>query len=181
MSITIWDKTFEPYFSRLQIENAVNRLADEINRDYAGQEVVLIGVLDGVVLFFSDLTRRLKFDVTIELIKLKSYHGTSSTGTIKELIGFSQNLEGKKILIAEDIIDTGQTLQHLFKMLEKKSPASIEVVTLLLKPEVFGEKFPIKYVGKKIENKFVVGFGMDYDGKGRQLPDIYAASEQTPT
>ncbi|MEO9474256.1 MAG: hypoxanthine phosphoribosyltransferase [Cyclobacteriaceae bacterium] len=177
MSITIWDKTFEPYISSLQIEKVINRLTDEINRDYAGQEVVLIGVLDGVILFFSDLTRRLKFDVTIELIKLKSYDGTSSTGTVKELIGFNQNLKGKKILIVEDIIDTGKTLEHLLKMLEKKSPASIEVVTLLLKPEVFGEKFPIKYVGKKIENKFVVGFGMDYDGKGRQLPDIYAASE----
>ncbi|MFY0601206.1 MAG: hypoxanthine phosphoribosyltransferase [Cyclobacteriaceae bacterium] len=171
-------KRFDTYITHEEIKTVVKRLALKINQDYEGREVVLLGVLDGVVVFLADLMRELQIELSIELIKLKSYSGTESTGSVKEFIGLSQSLENKHVLIVEDIIDTGETLQYLLQQLEKEQAGSVEIVTLLLKEEVFCEKFPIKYVGKKIENKFVLGFGMDFDGWGRQLPDIYALKGQ---
>lgn len=174
--ITIQDKQFEIFISQKEIQDTVNELSIAINNSYSGKQVVIIGILDGAILFLSDLIRKLNFDVTIELIKLKSYVGTKSLGTISELIGITQQLEGKHVLIAEDIVDTGNTISHLLATLrDHHKVASVEIATLLLKEDVFGEKFAIKYVGKKIADKFVVGYGMDFNGQGRQLPDIYVA------
>jgi hypoxanthine phosphoribosyltransferase len=170
-------KRFRPYIHKEEIEQIIGSLAEKINADYKGADLVILGVLDGVILFLADLIRQLNMNVTLELIKLKSYTGTSSSGEVKEMIGITSNLNGKKVLIVEDIIDTGHTLTHLLKKMGNLETESIEIVTLLLKEEVFKEKFKIKYVGKKIENKFVVGFGMDMDGAGRQIPEIYIAIE----
>lgn len=173
----IQGKPFEVYIDKREIEKTILALSERINKDYEGLDLVIIGVLDGVVLFLGDLIKKLDIDLTLELIKLKSYSGSQSTGEVKEVIGISQSLKGKHILIVEDIIDTGLTLEFLLNMLKKEDFESLEIVSLLLKEDVFKEKFPIKYVGKKIANKFVVGYGMDFDGRGRHFPDIYACNE----
>lgn len=175
--ITLSQKQFQPYIRQVELEQILENLAEKINEDYQDSEVVVLGVLDGVILFLSDLIRRLKINLSVELVKLKSYDGTQSSGEVKQLVGVTSDLQNKKILVVEDIIDTGLTLTHLLQTLKKHGCESIEIVTLLLKEDVFKEKFPIKYVGKKIENKFVVGYGMDIDGAGRQLPEIYVATE----
>ncbi len=175
--ITLNQKQFQPYIRQVELEQILENLAEKINEDYQDSEVVVLGVLDGVILFLSDLIRRLKINLSVELVKLKSYDGTQSSGEVKQLVGVTSDLQNKKILVVEDIIDTGLTLTHLLQTLKKHGCESIEIVTLLLKEDVFKEKFPIKYVGKKIENKFVVGYGMDIDGAGRQLPEIYVATE----
>lgn len=175
--VSILDKAFVKHTSKEEIDDIVENLSDQINSDYQNESVVIIAVLDGVILFLADLIRKLDIDLTLELVKLKSYSGTQSTGKVEQLIGTTKSLKGKHVLIVEDIIDTGNTLTYLLDLIRTKNPKSIQIATLLLKEEVFGEKFPIKYVGKKIENKFVVGYGMDFDDQGRQLSEIYVAIE----
>ncbi|WP_258102538.1 hypoxanthine phosphoribosyltransferase [Marinoscillum sp. MHG1-6] len=175
--LQLGDLSFESYIGKKEIRKTVKQLAKAINKDYSGKEVILVGVLDGVVLFLADLLKKLDLEIKLELVRLKSYHGTNSTGTIEEVVGLKADLKGRHVLVVEDIIDTGQTLSVFLPKLENQRPASLEVASLLLKEEVFDKKFPVKYVGKKIENKFVVGYGMDYQGLGRQLRQIYAVSD----
>lgn len=176
-TVVLHDKTFEIFLVENEIRQAIEKMADQINQDYKGNELVVVGVLDGAFMVLSDLLKLLKIPVSLELVKLKSYEGEVSSGTIRKLMGLNSKLDHMHVLVVEDIIDTGKTLQYVLKLLQEHEPASVKVATLLLKEEVFQNKFPIHYRGMSIPNKFVVGYGMDYDRLGRQLKDIYAIKE----
>ncbi|MEQ8415185.1 MAG: hypoxanthine phosphoribosyltransferase [Imperialibacter sp.] len=166
-------KEFEPYIDRSQISNRLNELAEQIDTDYAGKSLVMLAVLNGAFIFAGDLIRLLKVDAEVSFVKLKSYRGTASTGEVQTLIGLMHELKDREVLIVEDIIDTGRTMSKLLEMVWEQSPASVKVCTLLVKPDVFKNKYQLDYVGFSIPDKFVVGYGLDYDELGRQLPDIY--------
>jgi len=171
--IQILDKTFEPYISSDNIQKYIAKVAEKIDADYRDKDPLLLGILNGSFMFASDLMKALTIDPEISFIKLASYEGTSSTGKVEELIGINENIEGRHIIIIEDIVDTGNTLEKIIKLLEAKKSASVEIVTLLYKPEAYTKNHDVKYVGTEIPNKFVVGYGLDYDGKGRSLEEIY--------
>ncbi len=170
-------KEFEAYISYESILERTNQIADRINLDYAGKRPLFLGVLNGVFMFAADLMKGITLPAEISFIKLSSYQGTTSTENIKELIGLKENIKDKDIIIIEDIIDTGETIFHVIKKLQELGPRSVEIATLLLKPEVFNKNISIKYVGFKIPHKFVIGYGLDYDGQGRNLKDIYQIKE----
>ncbi|WP_421873121.1 hypoxanthine phosphoribosyltransferase [Marinoscillum sp.] len=176
-SVTLHDKEFDLLIPKKEIKQSIKAMAEQINQDYLGKEVCVVGVLDGAFMVLSSLLKRLNLNISLELVKLKSYEGQSSSGEVKKLLGLTTSLQGKHVLVVEDIVDTGHTLQYIMDLIESHSPASVEIATLLIKPDVFQDKFPVRYQGLAIPNKFVVGFGMDYDGQGRQLPDIYAATD----
>jgi len=171
--MTINNKEFEQYIERNQISDRLNELAEQIDADYAGKSVVMLAVLNGAFIFAGDLIRLLKVDAEVSFVKLKSYRGTASTGEVQTLIGLMHELKDREVLIVEDIIDTGRTMSKLLEMVWEQSPASVKVCTLLVKPDVFKNKYRLDYVGFSIPDKFVVGYGLDYDELGRQLPDIY--------
>lgn len=172
--IVLHDKKFELFIEKKAIKDAVVNIADQINEDFKGRDIVVLGVLDGAFMVLADLLKKLRVNVSLELVKLKSYEGQNTTGEVRKLMGLTSSLEGKHIVIMEDIIDSGLTLGYVLDLLNAQSPASISVATLLLKPDVFKNRFKIDYTGISIPDRFVVGYGMDYDGQGRQLPDIYA-------
>ncbi len=176
-TIVLEDKTFDLFLESKEIKEGVKRIAGQINADYDGREVLILGVLDGAFMVLSDLLKRLDLKVSLELVKLKSYEGERSSGTIRKLTGLTSSLKDCEVVIVEDIIDTGFTLEYLIKLVNDQEPRSVKIATLLLKEEVFGDRFPIDYVGFSIPNKFVVGYGMDYNGQGRQLKHIYAVKE----
>lgn len=172
-SVILKDKTFKPYLSADEIAEAVKATAVKINQDFEGKEVLFIAILNGSFIFAADLVRYINVKHTISFVKVASYEGMSSTGTVKKIIGLMDALEGKHVVIIEDIVDTGNTLDKLLPTLLAEKPASLSLCTLLFKPEAFKANFEIAYVGKEIPNKFIVGYGLDYDGYGRNLPDIY--------
>lgn len=176
-SKTFFGKEFEPFIGASDIDAALARVAASLNHDFAGHEVIMLGVLDGAFMVMSDLVKKLDLKLYVDFIKFKSYHGQQSTGSVRELLGVSQPLGGKHIVVVEDIVDTGNTLSHLLELLASYQPASVSVAALLIKEEIFQGKFPVKYKGISIANRFVVGYGMDYDGLGRELPEIYAIKE----
>ena len=172
--IQVHDKQFEIYLSKADIAAAVQQIADGINADYAGEKVLLVAVLNGAFIFVADVMRCLTIDCEIEFIKTQSYEGMHSTGNVKMLLGLEKELKDQHIILLEDIVDTGNTLAALLDIFRKKQPKSLKVATLLLKSAAVQHKnLPLDYVGIDIPNKFVVGYGLDYDGCGRQYPDIY--------
>ena len=171
--IQILDKKFREYIPEDVINNKVIELAERINSDFAGKEVIFVGVLNGSFIFAADIFRRIRLKARITFIKLASYTGTSSTGEIRELIGWNENLKGKSVIIVEDIVDTGVTLEHTVDNLIIRDVKEISIVTLLLKPEAYRKNITIDYVGFEIPNEFVVGYGLDYNGEGRNLPSVY--------
>lgn len=171
--IQILDKKFREYIPEDVINNKVLELAERINSDFAGKEVIFVGVLNGSFIFAADLFRRIRLRARITFIKLASYAGTSSTGEIRELIGWNEDLKGKSVIIIEDIVDTGVTLEHTVDNLIIRNVKEISIVSLLLKPEAYGKKINIDYTGFEIPNEFVVGYGLDYNGEGRNLPSVY--------
>lgn len=171
--IQILDKTFEPYISSDDIQKYIGKVAEKIDADYRDKDPLMLGILNGSFMFASDLMKTLTIDPEISFIKLASYEGTTSTGQVEELIGINENIEGRHVIIIEDIVDTGNTLEKIIKLLEAKKSASVEIATLLYKPEAYTKNHDVKYVGTEIPNKFVVGYGLDYDGKGRSLEEIY--------
>jgi len=173
----VHDKEFETFISYESILDRTKEIADRINRDYADKKPLFIGVLNGVFMFVADLMKGIDLPTEISFIKLSSYENTGSTGTIKELIGLKENVKDMDIIIVEDIIDTGETIAHVIKKLKEFEPRSLEIATLLLKPDVFQKNIPLKYVGFKIPHKFVIGYGLDYNGLGRNLKDIYQIKE----
>ena len=170
--IQIQDKKFKEYLSTEQIDAGVTRLAEMIDKDYEGRDLIVLGILNGSFMFLSDLVKKMNIDPHISFVKLASYDGTSS-GEMKSLIGLGESLEGKNILIVEDIVDTGNTLEHLLSVISQEVPKSIKVATMFYKPLAYQKERPIEYVGIEIENLFVVGYGMDYDGLGRNLTSLY--------
>lgn len=176
-TIQLDDLQFELFLEKDQIKEAVKKIADQINQEYQGKEVLILGVLDGAFMVLSDLLKKLDLTISLELVKLKSYHGMESTGEVQKLLGLNSSLKDCEVIIVEDIIDTGQTLSYLLKLIKDQQPKSVKIASLLLKADVFNDQFPVDYVGFSIPDKFVVGYGMDYKGLGRQLKHIYIIKE----
>ncbi len=171
--VLIHDKVFTPFISREIIRQRILSLAGKINHDYAGKNPLMIGILNGSFIFAADLFRELAIESEISFIKLASYKGTSTTGHVVTAIGMEENLHGRHIIIVEDIVDTGKTLSAFLPEIHQRQPASVKIATFLTKPDAL--KFDVKadYCCFEIENKFVVGYGLDYDGLGRNFPDLY--------
>ncbi|MBK8807512.1 MAG: hypoxanthine phosphoribosyltransferase [Bacteroidales bacterium] len=171
--ITIHDKLFVKYIDYNSIKQKVKEIAVAISNDYSNKELVFICILNGAYMFASDLTKASTIESEIHFVKLSSYLGTKTSGIVSELIGLQIDIENKDVVVIEDIIDTGVTLQKIIEILQAKNPASVEVASLLFKPDTYKGQFKIKYFGFEIPDKFVVGYGLDYNNKGRTLKDIY--------
>lgn len=174
----IGDQHFELFISSEKIDGKIKELASSINEDYKDQNPLFLSILNGAFVFTADLFRQINIPAEVSFIKLKSYRRMESSGKIKELLGLEHNIFNRNILIVEDIVDTGKTLAHVLEEFEELGAKSLEVVTLLHKPNANKNQMPLKYVGFDIPNKFVVGYGLDYDGYGRNLKDIYKVVEQ---
>ena len=172
-TIQIKDKSFTTFITEDEILKDVSRVADEINRDLEGAEPLFLSVLNGSFMFTADLMKRVNIPCEISFVKLASYQGTSSTGKVKELVGLNEDIEGRTVVIVEDIIDTGFTMERLVETLRARNPKDIRIATLLVKPDKLQVKLDIDYVAMNIPNDFIVGYGLDYDGKGRNYRDIY--------
>jgi hypoxanthine phosphoribosyltransferase len=177
--VTYQGLTFEPYIRREEIAKQVYRLAQDIKRDYANKNPLFLCVLNGSFIFAADLFRACGLhDAEITFIRFKSYDGMSSTGNVKEIMGLSEDITGRHVLIVEDIIDSGITAAQLRKELAKQNPASVKMVSLLFKPESLTVGNAPEYVGFEIPPKFILGYGLDLDGLARNLPDIYVLKEK---
>ena len=171
--INIKGKTFEKYIDNEEINLIIKSLSQKINNDYSGKEICFIVVLNGAFIFATDLFKQIEGLPTISFIKLSSYDGLSSTGKVKELIGLNTDIKGKNVIIVDDIIDTGNTMELIVEMLKEKKLSSLEVCTLMFKPQSFKKDFNIKYFGREISDEFIIGYGLDFDEYGRNLKDIY--------
>jgi hypoxanthine phosphoribosyltransferase len=172
-TIKVHDKTFDIYLSEATIQERVKSLAETINKEYEGRRPLFIAILNGSFMFAADLFKHLTIDTEISFIKLASYKGMKSSGNVITSIGLDADLFGKEVVIIEDIVDTGKTLYNFLPKLNHQQPASLKIAALLHKPEA--TKFPLTldYIGFSIPDKFVVGYGLDYDGLGRNLREIY--------
>lgn len=175
--ITVKDKRFEPYLTGTEIDGQIQRLAAEINRDYIGKKPLFIAILNGSFMFASDLFKAINIEAEICFIKLASYKGTKSTGQVVTAIGLDTDIHNRHIIILEDIVDTGKTLNEFLPQLRHQQPATLELAVLLHKPYATVFPVPIKYLGFSIPDKFVLGYGLDYDGLGRNIPEIYQLKE----
>tara|TARA_Y100000589_G_scaffold329390_1_gene375795 strand:- start:45485 stop:46030 length:546 start_codon:yes stop_codon:yes gene_type:complete len=177
--VILHDKTFVPYLSESKIKEAIQSLANSINNDYTHSEKppVFISVLNGSFMFTADLLKEITIPCEVSFVKMASYQGTQSTGKVNELIGVDENLEGRDIILLEDIVDTGNTLLKLVDLLKAQKIKSLKICTLLFKPEPYHNQLPLDYIGIEIPNKFVVGYGLDYDNLGRNLKEIYVLTE----
>jgi hypoxanthine phosphoribosyltransferase len=172
--IHVIDKTFREFISEKEISNRIDEIAKRINSDFAGKDVVFLGILNGAFLFAADLFKRIDLKARISFVKLASYEGTKSSGTIKELIGWNEDIKNKYIIVIEDIVDTGNTLERIVDELVIRKATGIKIATLLFKPAAYTKNIPIDYIGFEIPNEFVIGYGLDYDGYGRNFPSIYS-------
>jgi len=173
--IKVNDKVFKPMITNAEIEKAIDGVAEKLNRDFKGCEdvPVLLCILNGSIMFTAELMKRLDFTLELVSMKLSSYVGTHSTGTTREVMGMTGDLNGKRVIIVEDIVDTGNTIVDLDKIVRSKGATDVKICTMLLKPEIYNKPLKLDYVGMEIPNDFIVGFGLDYDEHGRNLPDIY--------
>ncbi len=171
--VILHDLTFEPFISEAEIEKVVMALSVKIDKDYKDRNPILLIVLNGAFIFAADLVRRLSIPLRLDFVKVSSYDGTSSTGKLGEHFLWKMPLEGQDVLIIEDIVDTGHTLHHLNHKIKSQNPASVEIACLLIKPIAYKYPDVIKYQGMEIPNEFVVGYGLDYNGIGRDLGSIY--------
>ncbi|MBS1585630.1 MAG: hypoxanthine phosphoribosyltransferase [Bacteroidetes bacterium] len=176
-TIQVHDKTFTPYITAAQIQQRVKELGAQIDKDYAGKKPIFISILNGSFIFAADLFRCITVETEISFIKLASYKGTSSTGHVVTAIGMEERLEGRHVIILEDIIDTGKTLSAFIPEIMQRHPASLKIATFLTKPEALQHDVHADYVGFEIPNNFVVGYGLDYDGLGRNLPELYTLAQ----
>lgn len=177
-NVKVLDKEFELYIPQERIAERVAELGAAITADLAGRgNLIFMGVLNGSFMFAGDLMKRVTLPAKISFVKLASYQGTASTGTVKQLIGLNEDLAGATVVVVEDIVDTGRTSDQVFRTLRELGAADIRYATLLYKPASYQGREPIQYVGFEIPNRFVLGYGLDYDGYGRNLPDLYAVAE----
>lgn len=172
-TILVKDKTFAISIPESELKKQIRRVAAEISRDYAGRQPVFLAVLNGSFIFAADLLREVDLPCEISFVKLASYQGTNTTGTIREVIGLNVDITGRPIIIVEDIVDTGLTMAHMLDTLKRQNPESIDICTLLLKPSKLQVRLDVRYCCKEIPDDFVVGYGLDYDGFGRNTKDIY--------
>lgn len=171
--IVILDKKFRESITEEAISRRIDEMAMELNRDYTGREVLFLGILNGAFMFSSEIFKRIDLKARISFVKIASYRGTKSSGAVSQLIGLNEDLKEMDVVILEDIVDSGQTLESIVDSLILKKVRSIGIATLLLKPEAYSAKFRIDYTGFSIPNDFVVGYGLDYDGFGRNLTSVY--------
>lgn len=171
------DRDFRLYKSESEILTAVRNVAHRINEEYIGKRPLLVPILNGSFMFASDLIKELMLDCELCFVKAASYHGTESSGSVSTVIGLNQNIEGRHVILIEDIVDTGNTLAKILPQFKEKNPASLKIASLLFKPNALKHNFSLDYVGLEIPNDFIVGYGLDYDGLGRNLRDIYQVIE----
>lgn len=171
--VKIKDKTFKISIPEAEILKHVKEVADRINHDMAGKNPLFLSVLNGSFMFAADLMKMITIPCEISFVKLASYQGVISTGSVKEVIGINEDLSGRTIIIIEDIVDTGLTMKRMIESIGTRNPESVHICTLLLKPEKLQEKLDVEYVAMEIPNDFIVGYGLDYDQQGRNLRDIY--------
>ncbi|MDP1622979.1 MAG: hypoxanthine phosphoribosyltransferase [Bacteroidales bacterium] len=171
--VQVRELVFEKFIGREEIDAAVQKVADGINRDFEGKNPLLLAILNGAFMFASDLMRKITIPCEITFVKFSSYEGTSTTSIVKELIGVDEELTGRHVIIVEDIVDTGITMDKLLRDVSEKKPAGVKVACFCFKSDAFQKDFPIDYIGLNIPNDFIVGYGLDYEGYGRNLPDIY--------
>ena len=180
-TIKLHDKYFKPFISKNQIDEAINKMAALVKEDCNGEVPIFIGILNGSFMFVADFIRAYNADCEVSFVKLSSYEGTGSLGKVKELIGLTETLEGRTIIILEDIIDTGNTLEEIFNIFKNQKIKELKIATLFFKPDVFRKALPIDYIGISIPDKFIVGYGLDYNRLGRNLADIYQLTTQKMT
>lgn len=176
-NITILDKEFTLYLSQQQIEDKISKIAKELTTRLADKNPLFLCILNGSFMFASDIMKNVNIPAEISFIKLASYEGTSSTGKISELIGLNKDIKGRTVVIIEDIIDSGLTMQHLLETLKEKDPENIIVTSLLVKPDNLRVDLDIDYCAFSIPDKFIIGYGLDYNGYGRNYPNIYVIKE----
>ncbi|MBQ7195455.1 MAG: hypoxanthine phosphoribosyltransferase [Bacteroidales bacterium] len=177
--IVLHDKTFKPFIPYAKLEAAIDSVARRINADYEGSKdiPILLCILNGSVMFTAELMKRLNFDLQLVSMKLSSYSGTQSSGVIKQVMGLTSPVNGRRVIIVEDIVDTGNTIVELKRILEEQGASDVKICTMLLKPEVYDKPVKLDYVGMEIPNAFIVGFGLDYDELGRNYKDIYVIDQ----
>lgn len=172
-TIQVLDKAFELSILHEEIRGAVRKVAIQINADLAGKTPVFLCILNGSFMFASDLLKYVELPCEVSFVKMASYEGTSTTGNVKELIGFNEDLKGRTIVIVEDIVDSGNTMEKIVNHLNEMEVAEVKIATLLYKPAAYKKDIPLDYIGLEIPNDFIVGYGLDYNGHGRNLRDIY--------
>jgi hypoxanthine phosphoribosyltransferase len=167
-------KTFREIIKAEIISRRVDELAGQINKDLAGKEIIFLGILNGSFIFAADLFRRIELPARISFVKLASYIGTGSTGVVKELIGWNEDLSGLTVVVIEDIIDTGGTIEQIVKELVVRKAGEVKIATCFFKPDVYSEDIEIDYIGFEIPDDFIIGYGLDFNGFGRNLPSVYS-------
>ncbi|NPA37944.1 MAG: hypoxanthine phosphoribosyltransferase [Chlorobi bacterium] len=176
--VKLLDKEFELSIPEADIIKAIKKVSDEIDRDLRDKDPLLICVLNGSFMFASDLMKEMSFNCEISFVKLSSYEGTSTTGKVKELIGLNEDIKGRHVVILEDIVDSGITVENIVEQLKKHDPLDVRVATMLFKPEAYEKDMKLDYIGLKIPNDFIVGYGLDYNGYGRNLRNIYTVVDE---
>lgn len=173
-NVTVIDREFELFIPYEKIRSVVEKMAEKMNIDFEGENPLFICILNGSFMFAAEIFKRISLpDAEISFIKLASYSGTSTTGAVKELIGLNEDLTGRMVVVLEDIVDSGITIANTIEQIKAKNPAEIKIATLLLKPDALQIKVQLDYIGIEIPNDFIVGYGLDYNGRGRNLIDIY--------
>ncbi len=175
--IQVHDKHFEVFIEKSVIEQRISNLALEISKDYEGKCPLFLAILNGSFMFAAELMKSVSVSCEITFLRVSSYQATTSSGKVHQILGLTENIEGRDIIIVEDIVDTGLTMIEIKQQLLAQNPASLSIVTLFQKPEALKQPIDIQYIGFKIENKFVLGYGLDYDGLGRNLGDLYVLCE----
>lgn len=173
--IKIYDKTFVPYIKYEDLMKDIDAVAEKVNKEYSGGPdiPILLCVLNGAMMFTSELMKRLNFECELMSVKIKSYSGEHTTGVIQETMGLTGDVKGRRVIIVEDIVDTGNTMVYLKDLLKDKGAKDSRICTMLFKPEAFKKDIKIDYIARNIDNRFILGFGLDYDERGRNLKDIY--------
>ena len=176
-TVTVHNKNFEIFIEEAKIQKAIADMAAKMNKDFKDKKPLFLAVLNGSFMFAADLFKHLTIDCEISFVKLSSYHGTQTTEKVKELIGINENLKSRTIVVLEDIVDTGITINAMMAQLMQQEPAEIKIATLLFKPAAYIQRVHLDYVGMEVAKVFLLGYGLDYDGLGRNLRDIYKIVE----
>ena len=176
-TVKIKDKSFRVSIPEAEIKERVKALAEQMSKDLEGKNPIFLGVLNGSFIFAADLMREMTVPCEISFVKLASYQGTTSTGKVREVLGINENLSGRTVVIVEDIVESGQTMKQMIESLGTRNPESVRICTLFFKPEKLKEDLDLDYVAFRIPDDFIVGYGLDYDGLGRELKDVYTIVE----
>ena len=176
-TVKIKDKSFRVSIPEAEIKQHVKALAEQMSKDLEGKNPIFLGVLNGSFIFAADLMREMTVPCEISFVKLASYQGTTSTGKVQEVLGINENLSGRTVVIVEDIVESGQTMKQMIESLGTRNPESVRICTLFFKPEKLKEDLNLDYVAFRIPDDFIVGYGLDYDGLGRELKDVYTIVE----